>query len=118
MMTDQEINIAIAEACGWKREDVINPLGGASVELWTCGTQRVVTSEALPEYCNDLNAMHRAEVHLENEMAICDQYWKQLAEQTMADDDELATVTRYRYIGNATAHQRAEAFLRAIGKWT
>ena len=61
----------------------------------------------VPDYLNDLNAMHEAEkvltVQQRGEMTLnimhsnCDGYWPQL---------------------HATAQQRAEAFLRTIGKWS
>lgn len=116
-MTDTEINIAIAEACGWERETVHSDLGNRNFEAWKKDGRRLVTQMALPDYVGDLNAMHGAEVELENEIATADQYWTELAELTMADDEELSTCTRYRYIGNATARQRAEAFLRVKGLW-
>ena len=94
-MTDLEINIAIAEAmprckiCGWKA---------------TVGHR----CSHSPDYCHDLNAMHEV--------------WSGLSETEKAVFvDELYAVTpsasyEDRYIG-AIARQRAEAFLRTIGKW-
>lgn len=127
-MTDNEINAAIAEACPqlvvepyWYCEkcgEEVMPCRVSYNEIHEdCGCV-VVGRGGVPNFCSDLNAMHEAEVRLENEMATCHQYWKELAEITMADDEEEATVTRYRRIGNANARQRAEAFLRTIGKWT
>lgn len=107
-MTPEAQRIAIAEACGlgdfntsmngWHNEDILG----------------------LPDYLNDLNAMYQAENVLPD-----------------MDDDEgrdqlgymeiLADVVGARWTSNnqcdmwrlthATAAQRAEAFLRTIGKW-
>ena len=83
-MTDKQINIAIAEACGWKHKPI--NCGGAN-------------------YCVDLNAMHEAE--------------------NILSQDE-AEIIYPKFLGayrepnkaiRATARQRAEAFLRTLGKW-
>lgn len=63
-MTDQEINIAIAEVCGWKWRKA------STIErILQLGTVKVITTKPngvelcgyIPNYCNDLNAMHEAE---------------------------------------------------------
>lgn len=81
-MSPEAQRIAIAEACGWK----FYPLN-------------------LPNYLNDLNAMHEAEKRLsEEQMTI---YTSNLFE--ICDDWPKATL--------ATAAQRAEAFLKTVGKF-
>ena len=56
------------------------------------------------DWCNDLNAMHEAEESLtENDRHMMG-FW-------LAHYTELGTYWR------ATARQRAEAFLRTLGKW-
>ena len=59
---------------------------------------------ALPDYCNDLNAMHEVEKTMAHSQTVY-QYTV-----------ELDRITN-RQEWHATAHQRAEAFLRTIGKW-
>jgi hypothetical protein len=86
-MSEQEINEAIAKACGRER----NPDGG-----WYPDNGLRVGTQAIPDYCNDLNAMHEAEKVLDETQAKC--YEAMLGE----------------YGFHATARQRAEAFLRAI----
>ena len=61
----------------------------------------------LPDYLNDLNAMHEAERKLS--AAFWDRYAQWLRELTSSN--------RRFLIAHATAAQRAEAFLRAIGKY-
>lgn len=58
--------------------------------------------KAAKDYCSDLNAMHEAEKVLTKEH--CDSYEHRLG----------MTVNRPWH---ATARQRAEAFLRTLGKW-
>jgi hypothetical protein len=106
-MTDQQINQAIAEACGWT--DVHFSLA-ATDEFPT--ERRVVgippkhcTHDVAPNYCNDLNAMHEAEKTLTNaNMYVIEYHIK-------------AMVKGHGFYFHATARQRAEAFLRTLGKW-
>jgi hypothetical protein len=105
-MTDDEINASIAESCGWTEVNVTHRSGKAP-------NAEYVGSEFIPNYCNDLNAMHEAE------KAFNWQQWN-------AYREELRTVVLgpIRMVSDwckadlhATARQRAEAFLKTIGKW-
>ncbi len=92
-MTNEQINIAIAEACGWGNDDIER------------GYTLCQFSESVPDYCNDLNAMHEAEMMLKSED--CHTYGCYCS-------------NLYEDFGNTvslTARQRAEAFLKTIGKW-
>ena len=60
----------------------------------------------LPDYLNDLNAMHEAEKIFDD--AIYCRYINELCTLTINDNNSM-------YM--ATAKQRAEAYLRTIGKW-
>lgn len=91
-MNDEEINIAIAEACGWKICPFGEPL---QPKTWRSALD-------LPDYCRDLNAMHEAEKTL-NGTAM------RVYEALLNPDDGFAI--------HANARQRAEAFIRTIGKW-
>jgi len=132
-MHKDEINKIIAEFCGWKniRELDYQPIGtdpyidGPS-QVWVgIHPESDVDSkeyEVIPDYCNDLNAMH------------------EVVEMLKGDDDikyvnylfASVGINRYYYMGatpeafpadrqmkviNASALQRAEAFLRTIDKW-
>ena len=104
-MTDEQINAAIAETCGWTNVSARHRSGrcpGAD-ELY-------VGHEFLPDYCNDLNAMHEAEKVLGKKLS---EYGSQLCEMTIVNEDDFPEC----YIWYCTARQRAEAFLRALGKW-
>ena len=92
-MTDQQINQAIAKACGWRKED--------GVYMWT--VNRIdCTCPELWDWCNDLNAMHDAEKYLPIKKILI--YFKKLEK-----------LNSYWFM--ATARERAEAFLKAMGKW-
>jgi hypothetical protein len=93
--------IAIAEACGWTHTKTINnpdetPYGRHpdSNEKWAL---------PLPDYLNDLNAMHEAEKTLSDDNLKSYRGW-------------LVVVCNGEH-WRATAAQRAEAFLRTIDKW-
>lgn len=108
-MSDQEINIAIAEACGWKFDD--------SMEMWLSPNDIHFFPWQLPDYCNDLNAMHEAEKVVASQCKEHD-YWF-FVRQLMGFPDaecDWDEVLHFNAI-HATARQRAEAFLRTIGKW-
>ncbi len=110
-MTDEEINRVIAEICGWKihpanRNLVTDPKYPHSVQ--PIGT--------IPDYCNDLNEMHEAEKVLTRGTVheiinATNAYIKHLARILACID------TAFFQFTHATARQRAEAFLRAVGKW-
>jgi len=101
MKTKEQQRIAIAEACGWRqisdwKSAGIN--GQHPTEPWT---------EVIPDYLNDLNAMHDAEKVIGPIKGI--EFCYHLNEMGMSGEWEILT---------ATAAQRAEAFLRTINKWT
>jgi hypothetical protein len=91
-MSDPEINEAIAKACGWWENH--DP-------SW----------EEAPDYCNDLNAMHEAEVKLLN-----NRHTRWINHLTVIRGGEEHNTTLDLFI-QTTAAQRAEALLRTIGKW-
>jgi hypothetical protein len=104
-MTNEQINIAIAKACGLT---IVSD--GIMHHLTPCGKKTEHDPEGCllkecPDYCNDLNAMHEAEEVLTQEQE--DRYVTILCL-------EIQTEPRLHH---ATARQRAEAFLRALGKW-
>jgi hypothetical protein len=115
-MTNEQINIAIAEACGYEWRvgiygncrglfhpddnylkeqpclDILLPISG------DCAYR-------VPDYCNDLNAMHGAEKILTRD-------------QIEVFCDQLLPKHHGIWWGiHTTSHQRAEAFLKTIGKW-
>ena len=92
-MSDDEINMAMADAMGWRKEDGVyvwtaNGIDCTCDELWDCA--------------NDLNAMHLAEKVLNM------QQWRiYLMHLTVFLQDAC----------HATAKEKAKAFLKTFGKW-
>ena len=106
-MTPEAQRIAIAEACGWT--EISDWEGGMNgkhpTEPW---------GDFIPDYLNDLNAMHEAWQTLTPSQKTC--FESELysivigqAEYNRNDDSP--------YITNATAAQRAEAFLKTLNLW-
>jgi hypothetical protein len=96
-MTPDQQRIAIAEACGWT--DIRAQKIGNDRDSWgTKDGQR----NRIPDYLNDLNAMHEAEKVLRNQFSTIEEsYWRNLA--------HVQPHPIY-----ATAAQRVEAFLRTL----
>ena len=113
-MTDQEINIAIAEACfpGWKEaefyEDGAVRLYKAGKMYFSALAEDMGTPCGIPNYCHDLNAMHEAETTLRDSEA-----YLEILKEVCRDHYQVDL----RFCVSATARQRAEAFRRTIGKW-
>lgn len=100
-MSDDEINVAMADAMGWRKEDGVyvwtaNGIDCTCDELWDCA--------------NDLNAMHLAE------KSLAPRSWNNYSENWWNYSRNLACISDGRAI-HATARERAEAFLRTLGKW-
>jgi hypothetical protein len=110
-VTPEAQRIAIAEACGWKNHD--HPDVMQCKQRWTMQKQWCMDPKGVlrfnhhrPNYLNDLNAMHEAEKTLT---------YAQGGEMTLWI--QRMTCAGYGPQLFATASQRAEAFLRTIGKW-
>ena len=107
-MTNHQINIAIAEACGWTECEHVESLGLCKGKHENALPQYPTGHSQLPDYCNDLNAMHEAE-----EVFSTWRFWdyadilNRLVPNDMGKDS---------YI-RASARQRAEAFVKTLGKW-
>ena len=117
-MTDEEINKAIAEACGfvfrqqWQsNEDEIKFTFWYYPENWMGPDLR----PCAPAFCLDLNAMQEACESVFSESNAWSTFVYNLSRIICAghysDYDILIMTNR------ATARQRAEAFLKTIGKW-
>jgi hypothetical protein len=105
-MTPEEQRIAISEACGWTRCACNDPNCGA----WFSSSG--VATLGNPDYLNDLNAMHEAEKSLFSHNM--ERYENKLS---MIVGDRLRAEYKPFYVTHAAASQRAEAFLKTIGKW-
>jgi hypothetical protein len=100
-MTEQQQRIAISEVCGWNQ---------STSGKWFKGLFMMPDPLNPPDYLNDLNAMNEAENTL-NEIQgciFCDNLFKIL--------NSSDGVSEFMKV-NATAAQRAEAFLKTLNLW-
>jgi hypothetical protein len=106
-MNKEKQRIAIAEACGWTD---VKGTKGVHPKARFKGCGYADDWIALPNYLNDLNAMHEAEmsrVDMEDGRFIV--LFREYLHTILGHDGSLAI--------HATGIQRAEAFLKTIGKW-
>ena len=105
-MTDEQINAAIAEACGWT-DFVVHP------EFGLMGTPPDTHGlrTAVDYYTADLNAMHEAEMVLAREQIR--EYQTYMYDMACEIHNTCGRWMPY----SATARYRAEAFLKTLGKW-
>lgn len=133
-MTTDEINIAIAESCGWHPHPDNDkriqkfwtyegtgyglPVGkpkmtAAMPEILDDGESMHFGTSPLPDYCNDLNAMHKAELALWHDECLVEKYEEILRNEYLHE----VGYQGCSYWFMAGASIRARAFLKTIGKW-
>jgi hypothetical protein len=95
-MTDSEINKIIAEYIQWKPAIIPRDMTGKPFEGW----------DIPPDYCRDLNAMHEAE-----KILFTTNNWDACAYEAALQKETTS------WAWHSTAKQRAQTFLKTIGKW-
>ena len=111
-MNKEQQRIAIAEACGLGSREQLAALLEDYEEAFALAyyNDRAAPTTPIPDYLYDLNAMHEAEKELYARPNKSDgTVWAYVYES------HLINITTTEII--ATAAQRAEAFLKTIGKW-
>ena len=109
-MSPEEQRIVIAEACGWrwtKTGGLVNPKGEIVNNFYS-------ESWRLPDYLNDLNAMHEAEKILDEKQQIW--YIQKLGQIILRVGEGVTIACILDRLVFATASQRADAFLRTLGR--
>ncbi len=117
-MTPEEQRIAIATACGWT--DIHDWKAAGVVGIDPCDKAR----DNIPDYLDDLNAMHEAEKVLTEDQWGDYVNWHLRCTVAAAKTNSRIKCSVYPMPGeiqglvHATAAQRAEAFLRTLNLWT
>ena len=103
-MNKEKQRIVIAEFCGYR------PI---KKDVWGYKGSKIYTVLNLPDYLNDLNAIHEAEELLDEHQ------WNQMFEQLIHIRwrDKASKGQKQLSPSRATAEQRSEAFLKTIGRW-
>lgn len=122
-MTKQEINIAIAKERGFtvafrgEEHWMSFELKSAEGKVVKCTNSEDMAWKCAPDYTIDLNAMHEAECSLRQNQFHCVHYPHELFKVITGHKWEADMGYFFFVIVNATAIQRAEAYLRVKGKW-
>lgn len=116
-MTDNEINVAIAEACGYFPCDLWKPFNSYSLYK-DCVHPKCYATNRPRNYVEDLNAMHEAEKTLPNIHLYWRKLWDVVNRRSFFNISKAGQFDWADFDGlvNATSRQRAEAFLLTIGK--
>jgi hypothetical protein len=122
-MKPEAQRIVIAEACGWLDKRI--PTLTSDTSLGRCWISPIGRfHQTCPDYLNDLNAMHEAITHTIMGSDRSKQYGMHLVIIVLCYDFRIMPVAHQLLnpweltrLSEATASQRAEAFLRTIGKW-
>ena len=112
-MNPEQQRIAIAEACGWTKLHQPIPSIDNLHGITPNGNKSIYVP--VPDYLNDLNAMHEAEKILNEKQAVW--YLQKLTQVRFKAGVSGMIGCMIDKTVFATASQRAEAFLRTIGKW-
>ena len=121
-MNDKEINLAIAEACGYVPCDQWECFNAFSMMKGKCTHEKCYPARSGPaSYCKYLDAMHEAEKHLARA------HWCKYAMEIRRIISQDCDTQEHYSLGSdlisdfwfyhCTARQRAEAFLKTVGKW-
>ena len=107
-MNPEEQRIAIAKACGWEVREIIYNNGTA--KSWVSKGK-----EPIPDYLEDLNAMHEAVKQLPIKSNFAYHLRRVMGMPEYPTEEQ---VTHWSTMAiNATAAQRAEAFLKTLNLW-
>jgi len=115
-LTPQQINAAIAQACGWKRtvepDEEENPMG-----FWVHPDKSGLWID-LPDFHGSLDAMAQAEESLRNNQFHFVDYPRQLFKVVSGREWDGDMGYFFFNLINASAAQRAEAFVIALNLTT
>lgn len=118
-MTPEEQRIALAEWAGWK----YSPSANSSIKheatmAWYRPGNSPWHLEQLPDYLNDLNAVHELEKKLDYEMRY---NYAEVLSSVVLDRSELVWWDLASHetfdVSHATAAQRCEALLKTLNLW-
>jgi hypothetical protein len=110
-MNDQEINIAIAQACGW--EVAYDTLYNITPDR--NGDPEIEPVAPLPDYVNNLNECSQFESLLDVDQL--EKYYRYLDSVISGKTCFKISEANHLEVLKASPSQRCEAFLKTMGKW-
>jgi hypothetical protein len=113
-LSNKELNVRVAELLGWKSAMLNVGVHHEKVLCWRSPTSMWMTegdgSYGMPNWCENLNAMHEAENNLTGpQQGVFGDHLDWIAQKNGAP---------LRWMWNATARQRAEAFVLTMKETT
>ena len=120
-MTPESQRIAIAEACGKLTKTYFCEDKSGDRCIGNREGSSGTYVHDLPDYLNDLNAMNEAEKAFIGDASSAmtfAMYLLRINGQSISTEHDDLNCDHAWIAAHATAAQRAEAFLRTIGKWT
>jgi len=121
-MTPEAQRIAIAKACGWEMAG--GTMKGQSVGIRPdeIGSATAFDYQLIPDYTNDLNAMHEAVQSKLNNSIDSMIYAEHLVQIVLGYENQKRNFVLNNWeltrLSLATAAQQAEAFLKTLNLWT
>lgn len=116
-MTNEEKRIAVAEACGWINQGRAKGIKELENQ-WAAPGSMFVEGFNPPDYLIDLNAMHEAEKSLGGKYpTYVEHLWSIIKSRNFPHEEFEPMPLHIWPLVTAAAAQRAEAFLRTIGRW-
>jgi hypothetical protein len=126
-MTDQQINIAIAESLGWHSKSGANGgvkwvdkdgIGRNGGGLYGYGYNDELKLSHLPDYTSELNVCHEFELEvIYSNDRLPKKYTQQIKSAICREVGVKKAQMDFDLCITATARQRCEAYLKTIGKW-
>jgi hypothetical protein len=120
-MDTKKINIILAEFCGWDCDPMVArewESRGQWARHSTVDGGTIVSKNRIPDYCNDLNAIHEVEAKLTSNQRF--EYFYNLNDAVgLVNSNSPAWIKEFSVIDIATAsaQQRAEALVKTLDKW-
>jgi hypothetical protein len=116
-MTPEEQRIALAEWAGWKYSPSANSsIKHEAIMAWYRPGNSPWHLEQLPDYLNDLNAVHLLEKKLTFEQA--EQFEDELCDIVVKYNEQQENPAPWRFaVAHATAAQRCGAILKTLNIW-
>lgn len=114
IMKPEKQRIEIAKFCGWKRAPAFDFYTTKNNECWELNGE-LRTSEKLPDYLNDRNAIHEVERKLTFEQS--EKYIEHLTDIVQLPQAWIGTARGMFIIRYASPEKCLKAALLTIGKW-
>lgn len=119
-MKPEEINVAIAEVCGWEFVPSHDQQGKAVPERWIKDGFEYFDDRPFPNYYKDLNAIHEAEKYFDDKPIDLKSLYYDYIGLEVGWTTKTPNEARWQVAWNsmrATSQQKSRAFVKAIGKW-